>query len=345
MTSSPRPPVPLLSPGAHVSADDGTCLMEAVSGAANLPWSDAPACTPSLLGLLARLVNDASSDSGRQRLTSLIPELAGTGVDGAHDDLVSARVAQACAAAALDRRFTPLRNHLHRVAAAQAAREERTAAPGLVRRVRRRVFERGPGARAVEVAVTGLLRLPTPERDRALRELLEAGLATRPARPPAACRPRLVRVGDRSLTGGSVLRPWVILEPMRFTEHELTAALTGAAKTVLAAQRKDVRRGKQSIDDVWDEMTRYQRFQLLDSLGTQVLPVMVALPDVDVQPGTRPAFTDQQVSAAVEGLVGDDLGRLRRQVVVKARVALVRAALASVPPRSDPDALIVPDHL
>ena len=92
-------------------------------------------------------------------------------------------------------------------------------------------------------------------------------------------------------------------------------------------------------------MSRYQRFQLLDSLGTQVLPVMVALPDVDVQPGTRPAFTDQQVSAAVEGLVGEDLGRLRRQVVVKARVALVRAALANVPPRSDPDALIVPDHL
>ncbi len=44
------------------------------------------------------------------------------------------------------------------------------------------MFERGPGARAVEVAVIGLLRLPTPERDRALRELLEAGLATRPAR-------------------------------------------------------------------------------------------------------------------------------------------------------------------
>ena len=136
-----------------------------------------------------------------------------------------------------------------------------------------------------------------------------------------------------------------MLEPMRFTEHELTAALTGAAKTVLAAQRKDVRRGKQDVDDVWDEMSRYQRFQLLDSLGTQVLPVMVALPDLDVPTGTRPAFTDQQVSAAVEGLVGEDLGRLRRQVVVKARVALVQAALANVPPRSDPDALIVPDHL
>ncbi len=132
---------------------------------------------------------------------------------------------------------------------------------------------------------------------------------------------------------------------MRFTEHELTAALTGAAKTVLAAQRKDVRRGKRDIDAVWDEMSRFQRFQLLDSLGGQVLPVMVALPDVEVEVGTRPAFTDEQVTAAVEGLVGEDVGRLKRPVVVKARVALVQAALAHVPPRSDPDALIVPDHL
>ncbi len=38
-------------------------------------------------------------------------------------------------------------------------------------------------------------------------------------------------------------------------------------------------------------------------------------------------------------------GRLRRKVVVAARVALVRTALEHVPPRTDPDALIVPDHL
>ncbi len=132
---------------------------------------------------------------------------------------------------------------------------------------------------------------------------------------------------------------------MRFTEHELTAALTGAAKTVLAAQRKDVRRGRADIDTVWDEMDRFQRFQLLDGLGGQVLPVLVALPDVEVEPGTRPTFTDEQVSATVEGLVGEEGGRLRRKVVVRARTELVKAALAHVPPRQDPDALIVPDHL
>ena len=132
---------------------------------------------------------------------------------------------------------------------------------------------------------------------------------------------------------------------MRFTEHELTAALTGAAKTVLAAQDKDVRRGRQDVDEVWEQMDRYQRFVLLDALGGEVLPVLVALPDVEVPTGTRPTFTDAQVTETVEGLVGEDVGRVRRKVVVKARVALVQAALSHVPPRSDPDALIVPDHL
>ena len=181
MTSSPRP-TPPLSRGAHLSADDGMCLMEAVSRAAHLPWSDAPACTPALLALLARLVNDASSDAGRQRLAPLVPALAATGADDAHDARLSARVAQACAAVALERRPTPLRSHLHRVAAAQVAREGHAAAdPGLRTRVRRRLFEHGPGARAVEMAVAELLRLPTPDRDEALRELLRAALATGPA--------------------------------------------------------------------------------------------------------------------------------------------------------------------
>jgi hypothetical protein len=132
---------------------------------------------------------------------------------------------------------------------------------------------------------------------------------------------------------------------MRFTEHEMTAGLTGAAKTVLAAQHKDVRKGRADIDQVWDDMDRYARYQVLDSLGKEVLPVLVALPDIEVETGTRPAFTDEQVAATVEELVGEDVGRLRRAVLVKARVALVQAALASMPPRSDPDALIVPDHL
>lgn len=132
---------------------------------------------------------------------------------------------------------------------------------------------------------------------------------------------------------------------MRFTEHELTAALTGAAKTVLAAQSKDVRKGKADIDTLWNEMDRFQRFKVLDSLGDQLLPVLVALPDVEVEAGTRPTFTDEQIIETVEARLGDEGGRLKRKVVLAARVALVRTALEHVPPRSDPDGLIVPDHL
>ncbi len=131
---------------------------------------------------------------------------------------------------------------------------------------------------------------------------------------------------------------------MRFTEHELTAALNGAAKSVVAAQRRDVRRGKQDIETVWQEMDRYQRFKILDALGGQVLPVLVALPDVEVESGTRPQFTDAQVLEAVRGVVGEGRG-VRHAVEVRGRAALVKIALEHVPPRSDPDALVVPDHL
>jgi hypothetical protein len=131
---------------------------------------------------------------------------------------------------------------------------------------------------------------------------------------------------------------------MRFTEHELTAALTGAAKVMLAARRKDVRRGRADVDTVWEEMDRYQRFQILDQLGAQILPVLVALPDIPVAPGTRPTYTDHQVREAIEGIIGDSPGKLRRAIVVKARTALVQAALSHVPPRRAPDALTVPDQ-
>ena len=129
---------------------------------------------------------------------------------------------------------------------------------------------------------------------------------------------------------------------MRFTEHEMTRAMEAAAKSVLALRRANRRR---DVDVVWSEMTRYQRYQLLDSLGDQVLPVLVALPDVEVAAGTRPTFTDEQVTAAVTERMAADGGRLRRAVLLRARVALVQAALAGVPPRQDPDALVVPDHL
>jgi hypothetical protein len=132
---------------------------------------------------------------------------------------------------------------------------------------------------------------------------------------------------------------------MRFTEHELTVALTAAAKPVAASQQRGLRK-RQDPETVWAALTGYERYQVLDALGGQLLPALVALPDVEVATGTRPSFTDAQLQAAVEETLGEDAGgRVRRKVVVAARVALLRAALAGLPPRSDPDTLEVPDSL
>ena len=122
---------------------------------------------------------------------------------------------------------------------------------------------------------------------------------------------------------------------MRFSEHELTSALTGTAKQLLAMQRKDVRKGRADIDEVWEGMDRYERFKILDALGTQLFPVLGALPDVEVAVGSRPSYTDKEITAAVEQSVDDAGGRLRRKAVVAARVAVVKLALQQVPPKPE----------
>jgi hypothetical protein len=124
---------------------------------------------------------------------------------------------------------------------------------------------------------------------------------------------------------------------VQFTEAELTAALTAAAKAALVAQSKDLRKGRVDVEDAWRDLGGYGRYQLLESLGDQVLPVLASLPDVPRVHGERPAYTSAQVRAAVAEHVGDAGGRLRRQAVVLARATLVQAALAAVPPWVDPE--------
>lgn len=126
---------------------------------------------------------------------------------------------------------------------------------------------------------------------------------------------------------------------MRFTEHELTVAVTAAAKVVAGGKGRRARG-----DAAWEAMSKLERYHLLEAVGSQVLPVLLALPDVEVPAGTRPTFTDAQIAGAVEGTLGDSgVGRLRQKVAVAARLTLVRTALAQLPVRQDPDALIVPD--
>ncbi len=129
---------------------------------------------------------------------------------------------------------------------------------------------------------------------------------------------------------------------MRFTEHELTVAVTAAAKVV--AGTKGRRRGRG--EEAWESMSKIERYHLLEAVGSQVLPVLLALPDVEVPAGTRPTFTDAQIATAVEETLGESgVGRIRQKVAVAARLTLVRTALAQLPVRQDPDALIVPDTL
>lgn len=124
---------------------------------------------------------------------------------------------------------------------------------------------------------------------------------------------------------------------MRFSEYELTVAVTGAAKSVMAAQKRFRKRGV-DVDTAWQTMNSYERFQLLDTVGSQILPALSALPDVEVAPGTRPTYSARQIEETVAGLVGKDLGKVRRMVAVKAQTALVQTALTHIPPRPDPDA-------
>jgi hypothetical protein len=94
----PPPLLPFLSRGKHRNPRKGACFMELASVLAGERWSDHPACTHPLLAQVARQVNDATSDAGRQRLAPLIPSVIGlTG----QDPRIDPEVALACATLAL----------------------------------------------------------------------------------------------------------------------------------------------------------------------------------------------------------------------------------------------------
>jgi hypothetical protein len=94
--SGPRVPelIPELSRGKHRNPRKGACFMEMVSYLAGERWSDHPTCTHPLLGALARLVNDHTSDAGRGRLVELAPSVIGlTSTDPQVDVRIALRAA------------------------------------------------------------------------------------------------------------------------------------------------------------------------------------------------------------------------------------------------------------
>lgn len=137
---------------------------------------------------------------------------------------------------------------------------------------------------------------------------------------------------------------------MRFTEHEMTTALQGAVRASLSEDPAEAAAA-------WEGLDRFARFQALTLVGDQVLPVLVELPDVVVEPGTRATYDDATVAAVAEPLLAAEWDRSQgdgswaavaeddREAYLDHRVGLVQEVLSHLPPRQDPDALVVPDHL
>lgn len=199
--------MPLLSRGRHRTPRHGASLMEATSLLAGEPWSDRPACTHPLLTQLARLVNDHTTDAGRQDLALLAPALVGR----RGDDDTWLRLAVAVAATTI----LEVPEATQRALAVGLVRAERLSAdagPALAatRREARAALALVPGSVAwaerlgvrtldpdafaehtaptmVRCAVEGIVATESPDRDRRLRTVLEAGLDVCP--PDRADRP------------------------------------------------------------------------------------------------------------------------------------------------------------
>jgi hypothetical protein len=190
--------LPLLSPGAHLSPDDGACLMELVSVLAGARWSDTPACTDPTLATVARVVNDEMSDPARQHLAILAAELVGRRGDPAR---LAPAIVAACLSVAAAHVARPGRLHRHQRRAARQLQPPPTGGPADPIHVRlvRYLYARGPAQHAITAAVVALRHLPPRVRDAALRQMLDAATA---ATPPASAYPHWDGTAP-----GSVARP------------------------------------------------------------------------------------------------------------------------------------------
>jgi hypothetical protein len=209
--------MPMLSQGKHRSPRKGACFMEMASFLAGERWSDHPECTHPLLASVARLVNDNTTNAGRQRLAVLIPSVIGLTSD---DPRVDARIALRAATMALpvvaaerqcvmavsvlacDRVLADLDGRPHdrllassRSALAKAPQAARWATD-FTRGVSSspQAFRRHAAPRIVRSAVEGLAAACVPDRDATLYALLTAAIdeCTAAVRPPAAADARPV---------------------------------------------------------------------------------------------------------------------------------------------------------
>ena len=218
--------LPLLSRGKHRNPRKGACFMELASYLAGEQWSDHPACTHSLLAVVAREVNDHTSDAARPRLAVLIPSVVGL---VGEDPLLDARLALLCAEKALpvvaaERQRVMAVGVLacERVLDGRPAVEPVRAAPPRPRHVaynaqwayrfsnRRRTaatdFRRDIAPRIISGAVQGIARACIPDPDAMLYELLVEAIelcgATLPRADDPPARPEPGKWADAcALTG------------------------------------------------------------------------------------------------------------------------------------------------
>jgi len=194
--------IPVLSGGRHRTPRRGACFMEYASVLAGERWSDHPSCTHPLLAYLARLVNDHTSDDGRQKLAPLIPSV----VCRRGNDRTWLTVAVAVAAQTiLDVPETTQRALAAGLLQAErlcadaepdlaATRGEAQLALGMVSgavawvdrlgvrsRIDANTFAKRCAPTMVRCAVDGVVASAGPDRDRRLATLLEAAIAACPA--------------------------------------------------------------------------------------------------------------------------------------------------------------------
>jgi hypothetical protein len=182
MASTPPDQIPRLGRFAHLSPDDGACLMELVSVLAGQPFTDTPAGTHPLLAALARGVNDAVSDHARPALALLAPDLVNLNPSGPDAAIA---IVETClqAALAINPASTALRRHARRTRR-HANRLHRYRRHPAVVWTLDRIWRHGPARHALECALRTVVT--HPDADDLLHQLLVRCVAGQHPRSPAA---------------------------------------------------------------------------------------------------------------------------------------------------------------
>lgn len=132
---------------------------------------------------------------------------------------------------------------------------------------------------------------------------------------------------------------------MKFTEHEMTTAVTAVAKFGHAVANKT-----DDVDAAWEGLDRFSRYQMLAAIGERALPVLVALPEVTIEPGTRAEYEMETIAAAVNEVLESKALNAAAQAgtepaevdprLLTAHTLLVAEVLNQMPVRRDADGLL-----